>query len=381
MAILFIDSQGGVYRTDVVTGNTTRLADYSQTWTDIAVLPNGKVFACTPSGLYELNLNAGTATLRANLSGGINGLASDSQGRLYLGGSGSEIRVISSTTFNTIRTIDLPAGTSSAGDIHINGDRLYYSSTANTLLTVNLNTGAVLNTAYHGVYNLYGLHSEGGKIYGLSGNDIYLINPQTGLATLQEELPANVTIYGAATLAGVRVNGTARDDVLSADQNGSKVFGLGGSDILIGSALGDLLDGGAGRDFLHGRAGNDTLLGGFGNDVLEGGLGTDRLSGGAGRDLLAGGAGNDVLTGGADKDVFIFNAGDGSDRITDFQNNVDELEFSVALLGSGPKTVAALLNNFATNTADGVLFDFGAKGKLLVEDTTKAALADDILLV
>jgi hypothetical protein len=38
--------------------------------------------------------------------------------------------------------------------------------------------------------------------------------------------------------------------------------------------------------------------------------------------------------------------------------------------------------SFATNTAGGVLFDFGARGKLLVEDIAhKADLADDILLV
>ena len=82
------------------------------------------------------------------------------------------------------------------------------------------------------------------------------------------------------------------------------------------------------------------------------------------------------------RDAFVFNSGDGRDRITDFQDDVDTLELSLALLGSGPKTVAALLNTYATNTAEGVFFDFGAKGTLFVAGVDrKADLADDILLV
>lgn len=364
MAILLIDSQGGVYRSDITTGNITRLADYSQLWTDIAVLPNGKVFANTSNGLYELNLNTNAATLRATPSGFFNGLASDSQGRLYLGGSANEILVLSSTTFNTIRTIDLPAGVQSAGDIHINGDKLYYSTTSNRLLTIDLDTGDVIRNVAHNISSLYGLHSEGGKLYGLAGNDVYLIIPNTGAVTPVLELPASITVYGAATLAGVKVVGTAQDDVLQADPNGSKLYGRDGGDILIGSAVGDLLDGGTGRDYIHGRGGSDRMLGG------------------TGRDVLAGGRGNDTMTGNADKDAFVFNSGDGRDRITDFQDDLDTLELSLALLGSGPKTVAALLNTYASNTAEGVLFDFGAKGTLLLAGVDKKAdLADDILLV
>lgn len=381
MAILFVNSTGGVFRTDVTTGTTTFVADFTQTWTDIAVLPNGKVFGVTSNGLYELNLSTGIAIQRASLSSFANGLASDAQGRLYVGGAASEISVYSSSTFQKLDSIALPTGVRSAGDIHINGDRLYYSTTDRHLLTVDLQSGEVIADVYHGINVLYGLHSENGKIYALADNDIYPINPATGATQFLRELPLSGQVYGSATLSGVRVNGTGSDDVLQADQNGSRVFALGGSDILIGAAAADVLDGGAGRDFVFGRGGNDNLYGGLGNDLLEGGAGADRLLGGTGRDHLAGGRGTDVLTGGAGRDVFVFEKGDGRDRITDFTNNIDDIEISLSLISGANKTIGTLLNRYATVTSQGVLFNFGANGQLLIEDVTnKQSLADDILL-
>jgi Ca2+-binding RTX toxin-like protein len=51
---------------------------------------------------------------------------------------------------------------------------------------------------------------------------------------------------------------------------------------------------------------------------LDGKGGTDHLIGGLGNDILVGGTGdNDRLEGGAGFDTYIYNAGDGSDRIED----------------------------------------------------------------
>ncbi len=100
-------------------------------------------------------------------------------------------------------------------------------------------------------------------------------------------------------------------------------FALGdtftGINNLIGSGQADTLTGNAEANTLRGGAGEftDTLSGGAGNDILEGGAGDDILSGGDGDDILEGGAGNDTLDGGADADTYLFNAGDGTDTITD----------------------------------------------------------------
>lgn len=151
------------------------------------------------------------------------------------------------------------------------------------------------------------------------------------------------------------------------------LIGNAGRDYLEGNGGSDRLEGGAGADTMVGGAGNDTYLvddlgdqvievGDNGNDTVEssvsfsligttvetltltggsdingtgneldnlitgnGGInrldgkgGTDHLIGGIGNDILAGGTGNnDLLEGGIGFDTYIYNAGDGADRIED----------------------------------------------------------------
>jgi Ca2+-binding RTX toxin-like protein len=64
---------------------------------------------------------------------------------------------------------------------------------------------------------------------------------------------------------------------------------------------------------------NDVMRGLSGNDSMFGKGGVDRLFGDAGADILSGGEGNDFLTGGSGADTFVFEAGDGTDTILDFQ--------------------------------------------------------------
>jgi Ca2+-binding RTX toxin-like protein len=71
-------------------------------------------------------------------------------------------------------------------------------------------------------------------------------------------------------------------------------------------------------DVLIGSPQRDLLLGGDGNDRLFGSAGVDQLYGGAGDDLLDGGSGLDFLYGGTGADNFVLRAGDGGDRVMDF---------------------------------------------------------------
>lgn len=70
----------------------------------------------------------------------------------------------------------------------------------------------------------------------------------------------------------------------------------------------------------------DTLTGTGGDDVLLGLRGDDELIGGAGDDRLFGGAGDDILTGGTGSDIFLIDYG--IDTVTDFEDGVDQLDFS-----------------------------------------------------
>jgi serralysin len=89
-----------------------------------------------------------------------------------------------------------------------------------------------------------------------------------------------------------------------------------------------------------GGSGNDTILGNQGKNYLIGNGGSDTLKGAAGNDKLAGGTGNDTLTGGKGSDIFIFKKGYGRDTITDFNNNVDDIDLRSYNFSSVNKVLA-----------------------------------------
>lgn len=71
----------------------------------------------------------------------------------------------------------------------------------------------------------------------------------------------------------------------------------------------------------------DTIKGRLKDDVINGGAGNDTLKGGAGDDVLTGGVGNDRLKGGAGADSFVFDFGDGADKIK-FFTEADMIDLS-----------------------------------------------------
>jgi Ca2+-binding RTX toxin-like protein len=155
-------------------------------------------------------------------------------------------------------------------------------------------------------------------INGDSINDLYRLKFQdggpfdgdqlvNGLVALDFKL-AQLQPIEVPTSGGV-ILGTEGNDYLNAQNSTgtNRLEGLGGMDVLIGSFQRDL------------------LLGGEGNDQLFGGAGVDQLFGDAGDDLLDGGKALDFLYGGAGADNFILRAGDGPDRVMDFNPGAGDL--------------------------------------------------------
>ncbi len=204
-------------------------------------------------------------------------------------------------------------------------------------------------------------------------------------ATLADMIPAaDATIVGSDD-ADVLV-GTGEDDVIDAGGGHDLVFALQGDDRVMGGLGRDIVFGGRGNDIFivtgndgaddvfFGGPGFDTISGGGGDDsvrlhrfsarnsveAIDGADGANRIAGtrgydsidlsatrvsnidyidvGAGndvvtgtvsRDVIVGGRGNDALNGGAGDDVYLFDRGDGRDRIVDLDLSVnnDWLQF------------------------------------------------------
>lgn len=82
-----------------------------------------------------------------------------------------------------------------------------------------------------------------------------------------------------------------------------------------------------------GTSGNDLLMGSLAGDSVDGGEGDDLILTGGGSDTVIGGTGDDRLGGGADGDSFVFRAGDGLDRILDYDATEDEIVFDGLAFG------------------------------------------------
>jgi len=188
------------------------------------------------------------------------------------------------------------------------------------------------------------------------------------------------------------------------------IYGGAGEDTIRGAGGQDYLEGGGDNDRLFGEADNDILLGQQGSDFLDGGRGADRMSGGTGDDIyivdnpgdrvvefeaggtdevqalvdftlsanverliltgsdniagigneldntiignsannrLAGRRGDDILEGGVGFDTYIYQSGDGTDRIED-SDAKGEIIFDDRLLQGGIRRVGDGANTYTS---------------------------------
>ncbi|QBF33912.1 hypothetical protein [Thalassococcus sp. S3] len=189
-------------------------------------------------------------------------------------------------------------------------------------------------------------------------------------------------------------NDRFNDNGQGGDLGSDTVFGGFGNDTIEGGNGGDVFHGEAGDDVIRARKGNDTVYGGDSFDFIDAGEGNDLVFGGNGRDRIFLGAGNDryidntqggalgqdTVTGGAGADLFVFGTATAADVITDFTVGTDTLQFASALVGG--RGAARVVNELATVTGQGVLFDFGAGHSVLLEGlSSTAGLVGDIVLV
>ncbi|HVK18731.1 MAG TPA: calcium-binding protein [Fimbriiglobus sp.] len=125
------------------------------------------------------------------------------------------------------------------------------------------------------------------------------------------------TVFNTKSISvfGLGGNDSIRLDETNGPLPGAQLFGGSGNDSLTGGSGVDALHGQDGNDLLTGGAGADFLLGQSGADVMFGGDGADQMFGGSGDDTADGDRGDDVAFLGDDNDLFVWDPGDGSDRV------------------------------------------------------------------
>ena len=245
-----------------------------------------------------------------------------------------------------------------------NGDDAFFGQWGNDLIFGRLGNDLVyggdqFDTIYGGEGNDTVDGGNGRDLIFLNqGNDLYHDNTQGGVS-------GRDTVY--AGLGNDTIQGGNGDDVFHGQWGNDVIFARFGNDTVYAGDQFDFIDAGDGNDLVFGGKGGDRVYLGNGNDVY-----VDTAQTGA--------FGQDTITGGAGVDRFEFQAVMSADVITDFQVGVDELRLTQSLWGGG-LGAAQVVSTYASVTAGGVLFDFGAGQSILLEGlNSMAGLDSDILL-
>jgi Ca2+-binding RTX toxin-like protein len=284
---------------------------------------------------------AGNDTLTANaanqtLDGGNGADVLNDNGQsgiTLIGAAGNDTYVVSNA--GTVITETAGNGTDtlqtalSSYQLPTNVERLVYTGSGSFSSTAN--AAAEMITGGTGADSL----SDGGfanvTLRGGGGADTFTV---TNVSTTVTEVAGSTNSTVTTTLASY----TLGANVQNLTHTGATAFTGNGN------GLANTITGGAGIDTLFGNGGTDTLIGGAAND---------RLSGGGAADTFVFAPVNATTTNG------IYNAGFGSDVITDFTANMtnashDVLLFSSSMFAPGT-TAASLAGGTAQNAAGGLV--------------------------
>ena len=183
-------------------------------------------------------------------------------------------------------------------------------------------------------------------LYGEGGNDTYVFNLGDGRDTIIEDSTVNTEVlrFGPGIVASDLTFSKILSDLVISHANGTDQVtvqgwyaGNGFQMTTLEFADGSKITGSdatiRGFQLQIGTAGNDIIGGTSGNDTLSGLAGNDFIGGNGGNDVLIGGTGDDILDGGAGVDTYLFDLGDGQDRLRGGVVN-DTLRFGTGIASS-----------------------------------------------
>lgn len=154
--------------------------------------------------------------------------------------------------------------------------------------------------------------------------------------------------------------GTDKKNVLNGTKGNDFIHGMGGNDQIFDKKGGD--------DTLYGGDGKDKIMDKIGNDLIDGGTGNDNIQDFKGNDTIIGGIGNDALKDYAGSDIYMFNTGDGKDKIYDMgkgKQDVDKIVFGAEVTKE---------NIVFFKKGNDLIISYGAGDTITIKNQTKKGI-------
>lgn len=179
------DANGKLGKVDIASGNVSLVGDMGAVMTDIAFDPAGNLYGISFTSLYRIDTTTGAGMLVGDLNTTVNSLVFGADGTLY--GANNQLYTIDPGTAGTSIIGNGATFYISSGDLAFVQGELYLTSSvpnSDTLVRLDLTTGAATAVGSLGVSSVYGLASaDRVSLYGVSGTDIYSVSTTSGTAS------------------------------------------------------------------------------------------------------------------------------------------------------------------------------------------------------
>jgi outer membrane protein assembly factor BamB len=198
-ATLYVaDSTGELFKLNPATGGKSIVGRMPVVMYDIAFNKSGQLFGVdSRSNLYKINSSTAQTTRIGAVGGFVNALTFAADGKLWAAGNNHLYTLNTSTGHGTLFG-NFAGNVSSSGDLAFdNSGNLYFTTTANKLVRINLSSRTYTTVGSIGFNQVYGLAFMNGKLYGMSNSSeqAFQINTTTGHAMTAHYFGANV--FGA----------------------------------------------------------------------------------------------------------------------------------------------------------------------------------------
>ncbi|NBN78417.1 DUF4214 domain-containing protein [Microvirga tunisiensis] len=253
--VYFSDSNSVLWRHESGATAPVRIGKMSSAMTDLAVAPDGTLYGIDIFALYRISTSDATTTrIALHNVPSANALVIDPLGVAYAASSVMEI--LYQTNLETgARTLIGKIGKNAAGDLAFHKGELLMAADTDDIYVINPATGAATLKLRTTIDDIWGMDSDGETLFAYAGNDVYAL--KSG-ATAFEKI-ADFEVNGVGKITGAASTGYGNNGAVQRGSNGAEAF--------VGTAR---------DDYQFGLGGNDDLNGAGGNDMLNGGSGFDK---------------------------------------------------------------------------------------------------------